>query len=117
MTENNDGLAGATSEPTPEERDEAVEVYPISFEKDFMDFRPIADEGSEVAPKASSAPVSVTLPTSVTGLEDVSEEELESPATPTVTKETPKENSQSENGSLTSSKETSTGKKEQPAEK
>lgn len=72
-------MAGATQEPVapPVDPDQAREVFPIMFEKDDMDFRPIDPAEKEVSvPKSSSAPVSVEQPQSPTGLEDVSEEDL-----------------------------------------
>jgi hypothetical protein len=67
-------LAGA-SDPkiAPDLPDEPREIMPLTFEKDLMDFRPVPETDFEdPAPKASSAPVSVASPRSVTGLEDVS---------------------------------------------
>lgn len=73
-------LAGA-SQPSsvPLAPIEPREVFPITFEKDHLDFRPVPTT-EDIAPKASSAPVSVATQTSVTGLEDVSSEDLETSA-------------------------------------
>lgn len=85
MTENNPHeLAGATQDkrqPEPDP-DTAVEIHPVSFDKDFMDFRAnprgVDETVEEVGvPKSSLAPASVEPPTSLTGLEDVSVEDLE----------------------------------------
>lgn len=80
MSENNE-LAGV-SDPNPRKReDEPVrEVKPIMFDKDYLDFRAVETEESQEDPKGSSAPGSVSMPKSVTGLEDWSEEDLETPA-------------------------------------
>lgn len=74
-------LAGPTypADPPPPP-DTAREVFPVSFEKDDMDFRGVVEEDEPVVPKASSAPVSAETPRSVTGLEDVSSEDLETNA-------------------------------------
>lgn len=75
-------LAGsaASGQRQPEEVDTAQEVFPVTFEKDDLDFRGIPIEEEPVVPKASSAPASVRTPTSVTGLEDVSSDDLETSA-------------------------------------
>lgn len=76
--ENPDALAGTASMGVPPPLpDTAREVYPVSFEKDDLDFRGIPVEDEPVVPKASSAPVSVATQASVTGLEDVSTDDLD----------------------------------------
>lgn len=89
MTQNPDELAGATPVvpapyPMPEE---PREVFPVRFDKDYMDFRGTPD-GDELVPKASSAPVSVETPKSPTGLEDVFEGDLETSVQQPVEKDT-----------------------------
>lgn len=92
MSENNSELAGISSDhlPAQEERnpDTAREVFPVSFEKDFMDFsaKPELPEEGVLAPKSSTAPASVEPQRSVTGLEDLSEEDLANSAPETVAK-------------------------------
>jgi hypothetical protein len=84
--ENNDesALAGTTGSPAPVPvSPDPREVFPISFEKDYMDFRPVSEEQEELderIPKGSTAPVSAATLKSVTGLEDVSSDDLESSA-------------------------------------
>lgn len=121
MSENPNELAGATQEPRrPEPNQEtAREVFPVVFEKDYMDFRGVEtpDEG-ELAPKSSSAPASVDTPRSVTGLEDLSEEESGSPAPTNAEKDKSPTTSEPEgSGSPTSSEATSTGKIVPPVSK
>lgn len=74
-------LAGATNQspPVAPPPDQAREVHPVMFEKDYLDFTPTDPAMEPVVPKASSAPVSVETQKSVTGLEDVSAEDLETP--------------------------------------
>ena len=89
MTDNPNILAGATSphvppQPMPEE---AREVFPVRFDKDFMDFRGVP-EGDELAPKASSAPVSAATQTLPTGLEDAYGDDSETSAQENVAKDT-----------------------------
>lgn len=75
MAENPDALAGA-ARPTPSPQpmpDEPREVFPVRFDKDYLDFRGTPKD-DELVPKASSAPVSVETPKSPTGLEDVFDE-------------------------------------------
>jgi len=93
-------LAGTTQPPVALDPnpDTAVEVFPVTFEKDDLDFRGVVPEDEPVIPKASSAPVSVETPQSVTGLEDVSTDDLETSAQNNVEKDT---TSQPELGSLT----------------
>lgn len=92
MSQNPHELAGVSSDGTPDEAqpDEAREVFPIRFEKDYMDFsiqeEPDPTEGPLV-PKSSSAPASVDPPGSVTGLEDVSSDDTASPAPPNAEKD------------------------------
>lgn len=71
---------GEPAKPPVAPPDEAKVVHPILFEKDYLDFTGTPSEDEPVVPKASSAPVSVATPKSVTGLEDVSEEDLETTA-------------------------------------
>jgi hypothetical protein len=77
-------LAGA-SQPVPQrdQPDEAREIFPVKFEKDFKDYRGVeeVEEDSPLAPKGLRVPGSVVQPRSVTGLEDVSEDDLETSAT------------------------------------
>lgn len=83
---------GRAPEVPPINIDTAREIFPVTFDKDFSatnangtvyqkDYRPReAGEGADEAPKAiSSVQGSVTTQISVTGLEDVSEEDLASP--------------------------------------
>lgn len=78
MSQNNPEMAGPTQPPSPDETN-ARQVFPVLFEKDYLDFTGTPPEDEPVIPKASSAPVSVTTQTSVTGLEDLLEEDQESP--------------------------------------
>ena len=112
-------MAGASQEPDrPEPNpDTAREVFPVTFEKDFKDFRgnDTVDEGP-FAPKSSSAPVSVESPTSPTGLEDVSEEDLVSPVPTSAEKDkSPTTTPPSVSTTPPSSAASSTGKTKQPA--
>jgi hypothetical protein len=116
-------LAGATQEPSqPEPNVEtAREVFPVVFEKDYKDYRPVAedqpDEG-ELAPKSSSAPASADTLRSVTGLEDLSDESSETTAQPPAEKDkNPTPSTPIENGTPPSSEANSTGKNEPPAPK
>lgn len=118
MSQNPNELAGATqphsAAPPP---DEAREVFPIRFEKDYLDFtgKPEAEEGTLV-PKSSSAPASVEQPKSVTGLEDLSGDELENPVLPDAERDKNQTTGTApESGSQTSSKGTSAGKSAPPA--
>lgn len=116
-------LSPPVSGPTvPEERDpaNAREVFPIRMERDFKDFRgiPVPVDGIEkdLAPKVSSAQESVATPPSVTGMEDVSSEDLENPAPPSVAKvPSPTSTPPPVSGKPTSSEGTSTGKTKPPA--
>jgi hypothetical protein len=67
--------------------DTARQVFPVSFEKDDLDFRGVVEEDEPVVPKASSVPVSASTQTSVTGLEDVSLEDLDKPVQTNVAKD------------------------------
>lgn len=77
-------LAGASDSGAPDQvepdPDKAVPVTPISFDKDVMDFRPTEYDEQVLVPKGSSVLAHVSaqrsLPTSTTGLEDVSSEDL-----------------------------------------
>jgi hypothetical protein len=75
--------------------EEPREVFPVRFDKDYLDFRG-TPEDDEMVPKASSAPVSVETPRSPTGLEDVFEDGSESPVLDSVEKDTKR---QAESGS------------------
>lgn len=113
-------MAGAADDAkppvTPSSPDNAREVFPVKFDKDYMDFRMQTGEEIEGAPKGWSARGSVTTSGSPTGLEDVSKEDLESSAILSVVRDNPKTSSeQSDSGKQTSSEATSTGKNEQPA--
>ena len=96
-------LAGATQPPVapPTDPDTARQVFPVSFEKDDLDFRGVVEEDEPVVPKASSAPVSAGTLQSVTGLEDVSTDDLETSAQENAAKGT---TNPPETGSLTSLK-------------
>lgn len=89
-------VAGAAS-PGPDKPevnpDTAVEIFPLRMDKDFavtyeMDLRP--QEVQNEAPKGltSSAQASATTLNSVTGMEDVSEVDLDDPASQAVAKVT-----------------------------
>lgn len=115
MNQNANELAGAAQEPfRPEPNlDTAREVQPIILEKDYLDYRPKSEAQVEeaIAPKSSLVQASVVPPTSPTGLEDVSEEDLESPVQPSAEKDkSPETTKPIESGSQTSSPETSPGK-------
>lgn len=77
---NENYLAGA-SEPAEVEpvASEVREIFPVQFDRDVKDFRPVDRDGEEVAPKASSAPDFATSQEFVTGLEDVSSEDVARP--------------------------------------
>jgi hypothetical protein len=82
-------LAGVSDQHTvaPEANpDTAREVFPVLFDNQMYDFRPTAEP---IAPKVltSSAQVSAETLQSVTGMEDVSNEDLANPALPNVAKE------------------------------
>ena len=107
-------LAGATQPSTPAEPepDMAREIFPVTFEKDHLDFRPQRVDEVEVDdPKASSALESVESPPSPTGLEDVSAEDLVTSAPLTVERDM---TLRSQSNSLTSDAPTSPGKTEPP---
>lgn len=116
MTDTPSEMAGASNPfpknyPAPEAEpasDDADEIFPILFEKDYKDFRGIPEEDEPVVPKVSTVQAFVTTQPSVTGLEDVSADDLESPAK----KDAPKETlTPPDSGSQTSSPGGSTGKK------
>lgn len=112
-------LAGATSSnPTPSPS-EAREVFPVKFDKDYMDFRPEAEEPVDEVPKGWSAQASVTPQNSlIPGLEDVSTESLDENAQPPAERDKTKTNTTPiDSGKQTSSEETSPGKSEQPVDK
>jgi hypothetical protein len=107
MNQNPLELAGASQEASrPEPNpDTAREIHPVILEKDYLDFRPKSETDVEeaIAPKSSLVPVSVASPTSPTGLEDVSEEDLGTDALPNAEKDRSQQSSPpSENGSQTS---------------
>ena len=77
MSENNRELAPPQYPVAPPIPSQAREVYPVRFDKDLLDFRGTPEEDEPVVPKDSSAPVYVETQKSVTGLEDVSETDLE----------------------------------------
>lgn len=96
MAEEMSDLAGVSSDHVrPDENrspDTATEVFPIRLEKNFtdLDFVPRAEREPEegtLVPKSSSAPVSVAQPSSPTGLEDVSSDDLENPVQASVEKD------------------------------
>lgn len=95
------------------------EVFPIKMERDFKDFRAQSvDEEKDFTPKASSALGSVATPSSVTGMEDVSEEDLDNPAQSNAEKDQSPTNSQPpENGKQTSSEGTSPGRTKPPVQR
>lgn len=87
MTEPSDqSLAGSAANEQrvpPPPPIEPREVFPVTMDKDYKDFRGVVDKdfsGQPVAdqsdPKVLSAPESVGTLKSVTGLEDISEEDL-----------------------------------------
>lgn len=116
MAQDDFTMAGATQEKTPEVQTEVREVFPVRFDKDFKDYRVETGEAVDEVPKGWSARASVITSTLPTGLEDVSKEDLESPAQLSVVKDNPKTTSNPiESGKLTSSKETSTGSEMPPA--
>lgn len=72
-----DEIAGAANVPAPPPMPKPVEVkevFPIRFDKDYLDFRG-TPEDDEMVPKASSAPASAGTQTSPTGLEDLYDED------------------------------------------
>lgn len=111
-------LPGATGEPpvAPPPK-EPREVFPVSMERDFKDFRgQDVNEEKDFTPKALSALDSAATLPSVTGMEDVSEEDLDNPVQSSVEKDLKQTPSQPpESGKPTSSGATSAGKKKQPA--
>ena len=91
MSTNPYEMPGASDPGKPREPNEAIEVFPILFDKDYLDFRGVQEEDEPVDPKSSTAPVSVETPSSPTGLEDVSEDDLDNPAQVNVEKDTSQE--------------------------
>jgi hypothetical protein len=77
MSENNHELSPPQYPVAPPMPSQAKEIFPVRFDKDLLDFRGIPEEDEPVVPKDSSAPVYVETQKSVTGLEDVSAEDLE----------------------------------------
>lgn len=96
LVDQSDALAGASQpdgkNPVP---DTAQEVFPVQFEKDYLDYTGTLAEDEPVVPKASSAPVSASTQESVTGLEDLSSDDLEKNVPSNAEKE---KKSQSTNG-------------------
>lgn len=116
MAQDDFTMAGATQEKAPDAPDQAREIFPVRFDKDYMDFRPETGEAADEVPKGWSARESVTTSTLPTGLEDVSREDLESPAPLSVVRDSLKTTSNpTENGKPTSSEATSTGRLAPPA--
>lgn len=112
------GTANTAKPPeAPVNPDEAREVFPVMFEKDYLDFTGVerSDEGA-TAPKSSLAPASAGTQTFVTGLEDVSDATSGIPVLQNVEKDTLPKNSQpTSNGSGDSDEGNSNGKTEPPA--
>lgn len=79
MSANPYEMPGASDPGKPREAEEAVEIFPILFDKDYLDFRGVQEADEIADPKSSTAPASVETPSSPTGLEDVSEEDLDNP--------------------------------------
>ena len=82
-SDNPNVLAGASDPGRPDEPErEAQTVFPVMFDKDYLDFRPQEVSEEELAPKGyyalerASEQKSLTSQTTP-GLEDVSQEDLE----------------------------------------
>ena len=105
METDNYALAGTSAGDKPEQPvGEAREIFPVKFDKDYMDFRVQTGEEIDEVPKGWSARASVTTSGSPTGLEDVSREDLENPASLSVVRDSQETSSvQSDSGKQTSS--------------
>lgn len=91
MSENDSrSLAGTASDgiQPPKLPDQPQELRPVQLDKNKgygLDFR--AQDENQLPPKDFSVRASATMPSSVTGLEDVSEESSEQPALTSVEKD------------------------------
>lgn len=87
MSQNPHELAGPSQTPSQEPPDTAKVIEVLKFDKDYLDFRGTEPEDEPIVPKGSSVPVSADESKSVTGLEDLSEEDLENIAPTNAEKE------------------------------